>query len=115
MLYYYKCLAPPGVCAHAWERLGVSGVCLGIFLTSEVRPSVLPAPGSGGSLAGRLAWLVLPEVGGCFFLASDAFLWGLVAHFFRLDFHQQKEISKRPGRLRAPGYLASHPAFSIVK
>ena len=50
----------------ARERLGASGVWLGVFRVSEVRPSVLSAPGSGGALGVLLAWLVLLEGGGCF-------------------------------------------------
>ena len=63
---YFELLAPPGVCVLAREHLGVSGVWLGIFRASEIRPSVLRSPGSGGALGGRLAWPVLLEVMGRF-------------------------------------------------
>ena len=111
MFFYFERLALPGVCAPARERLGASGFWLGVFHASEVRPSVLRAPGSGRALGVRLAWLVLPEVGGGFFRASGIFLWGSVTHSFRLDFHQQKEIGERPGR-RA--ILHAAPALSPV-
>ena len=111
VFFYFERLAPPGVCAPTREHLGASGVWLGVFRASEVRPSVLRAPGSGGALGVRLAWLVLPEVGGGFFRASGIFLWGSVTHSFRLDFHQQKEIGERPGR-RA--ILHAAPALSPV-
>ena len=108
VFFYFQCLAPPGVCAPARECLGASGIWLGVFHASEVWPSVLRAPASGGGLGLHLAWLVLLEVGSRIFRASGIFLSGSVTHSFRLDFHQQKEIGERP-----VSRAILHPAFAL--
>ena len=86
LFFYFERLASPGVCAPARERLGASGILLGVFRASEVRPASCARLGQVGSWVGT-------RLGRCFwkfwadsseFLAS--FFGVRLCTFFRSDF-----------------------------
>ena len=77
---------PPGVFAPARERLGASGVWLGVFRASEVRPASCARLGRAGRWVGA-------RLGRCFWkLWADSsellasFFGVRLRTFFRLDF-----------------------------
>ena len=88
MFFNFERLALPGVCAPARERLGASGVWLGVFHVSEVRPASCARLGRAGcwvgARLGRCFWNLKVWADSSELLASSS---GVQLHtFFCLDF-----------------------------